>query len=283
MIVAQKTISCYFASLLMNHWIFFIFLQGQDTIVTILRMLTAKLCMAEEPMLVQSLIGVLATLFRIDCSAFISIIASLDSNQTAIQNAMEKWIERHIEIRTPYDIKRSIVGLASILACPNPLIDNIFVKGCRTDTSSSIRTRSKSVTMKEEWSMVPLRSKIALILLDSYIEAETQGAAGLDEEEEWIEDEDDDDYDDDEEEEYSAYSMYGEFVGDEDDFDSHLADVDYLERARRETDHVSQLSVFKCVPSVLKGFQTSPEIFNQFCHMCSPVQTQYLQKALQSC
>lgn len=248
--------------------------------ITILQMLTARLCIAEEPLLVQSLIGVLATLMCIDCSSFIEILSSFEGNDTRIQNAMEKWIERHIEIRTPYDIKRSILGLASILACPNPSIDTIVVKGCRTDTSSSIRTRSKAVTMKEEWSMVPLRSKIALILLDSYIEAETQGAAELDDdEEEWIEDEDDDEDDDDE---YSAYSIYGEFLGDEDDVDLDLADVDYLERARRESDQVSQISMVHYIPLVLKGFQASLQFFNQFCHMCSPVQTQYLQKALQS-
>ena len=253
--------------------------------MTILRMLTTKLCMAEEPLLVQSLIGVLATLIRIDSSAFLTTIAGFQGDHMGLQAVMEKWIERHIEIRTPYDIKRSIVGLASILACPNPAIDNIVVKGCRTDTSSSIRTRSKSVTMKEEWSMVPLRSKIALILLDSYIEAETQGTADQEDDEEWIDDDDDDDDDDGddaiEEEEYSAYSMYGEFLGDEDDFDFHLADVDYLERARRETDQLTQISVLSYIPSVLKTFQGSSEIFNQFCQLCTPVQAQYLQKILQ--
>lgn len=261
-----------------------LFLQGQDTLVTILRMLGTKLCMADEPSLVQSLIGVLATLIRIDSSAFITIIAGFQDKELSLQAIMEKWIERHIEIRTPYDIKRSIVGLATIVTCSNPAIDQVVVKGCRTDTSSSIRTRSKAMTLKEEWSMVPLRSKIALLLLDSYIEADTQGLENVADEEEWIEDDDeDDDYIEGDEDDYHSYSMYGEFLGDDDDdVDFLLADIDYLERARRENDQLTQLSVLHYIPSVLKGFQASPELFRQFCEMCTPVQTQYLQKVLQS-
>lgn len=239
--------------------------------------------MAEEPSLVQSLIGVLATLVRIDTAAFIQTMVALGGNPLILQSSMEKWIERHIEIRTPYDIKRSILGLASILACQNPAIDHIVVKGCRTDTSSSIRTRSKARTIKEEWSIVPLRSKIALILLDAYIEAETQGTEDLTDTDEWIDDEDDDSGDDNDTE-YPSYSMYGELLGDDDDFDAHLADIDYLERARRETDQLAHMSVLNYIPGVLKGFQTSVEQYNQFLQMCTPVQSQYLHKihALQS-
>lgn len=257
----------------------------------ILRLLTIKLCVAEEPTLVQSIIGVLATLIRIDADAFLQTIIGLGGNPPALQLIMDKWIERHIEIRTPYDIKRSIVALASILTSPNQMLDQIIVKGCRTDTSSSIRTRSKALTIKEEWSMVPLRCKIALLLLDSYIEAATQGAASLPDEEEWI-DEDEDDYEDENEDDtyidkddnlgFSSYSMYGELLEEDDAFDVQLADVDILERQRRENDPLMHLSVLNYIPPVLKGFQSSPESFNQFCQLCTPIQAQYLQQVLQS-
>jgi hypothetical protein len=122
---------------------------------------------------------------------------------------MSKWTERHMEIRTPYDIKSSITALGSLLACPHPALNAVVVRGKRVDTSTGIRTRARGVTQAEQWSQVPLRVKLVMLLADSYIEASTQGEGvehGMGqwggEEEEYDfddDDEDDDDEDDDEE------------------------------------------------------------------------------------
>lgn len=156
---------------------------------------------AEDPATVQSFLQVLATLAQQDVSHLVEWLASIpikdDSNEgqvSALHVAMEKWTERQIEVRTPYDIRLTIVALASILACPHQAIDSVFVKGKRIDDQSGIRTRSRAAKHAEQWSRVPLRVKIVMLLADAYIEARTQqhGAQGQ-EEDEWIEDDGDDD------------------------------------------------------------------------------------------
>ena len=259
---------------------------GQDVVSDILKSVAEKLHVAENPSTVQSLITVVASLARIDASLLVTILASIGGTPSALQLVMDKWVERHIEIRTPYDIKLSILALSNILQCPNPLIDQVMVKGQRTDTSTSIRTRSRAATVKEEWSMILLRCKIALLLLDSYIEAETQGMPD-DDEDEWIEDDEDDaeyndDDDDNDEPINSIYSMYGELLGEE-DFDVDLADIDYLEVQRRETDSLNSLSTIEHVSSVLKMFEQSyHQSFSGLYQICSPIQAASLKQALTS-
>mgnify|MGYP001810386154 CR=1 FL=1 len=51
------------------------------------------------------------------------------------------------------------------------------VKGRRLDTEGGIRTRAQARLLAEQWSAVPLRVKIIMLLTDSYIEATTQGSA----------------------------------------------------------------------------------------------------------
>lgn len=184
---------------------------------------------------------------------------------------MDKWCERHIEIRTPYDIKRSVVALAAVLACPNPIIDGLVVKGQRTDTGPAIRTRSKAVTLKEEWSMIGLRQKILLLLVDSYIETRVAGAddpgKNDDDEGEWESDEDWEEEGDEEgsmdprpESAYSSgYSMYGEYLGDEDELEVEEF-VDYLELKRRETDELNGLNLETFCSSILRDSAQSLQL-----------------------
>lgn len=251
-------------------------------------MVAQKLHTAEDPSTVQSLLSVLATLSRIDTDALINILSSIGGSPAVLQSVMDKWIERHIEIRTPYDIKLSIVALSAILTSNLSILDKISVRGQRIDTSSSIRTRSRAATRKEEWSMVPLRTKIALVLLDSYIESVTQGnAPGVDDEDEWIEDDDEDDEDDyegiEQEDDFGIdsaigqYSMYGELLEDLDT--TVLADVDQLELKRRASDPLLSLNVVEYLPGIIKLFQQAhPQAYDGFCHLCSPIQRTYIPK-----
>lgn len=265
-------------------------MQGQEHLTSILSMVAQKLLTAEDPSTVQSLLSVLATLSRIDTNALINILSNIGAG--VLQAVMDKWIERHMEIRTPYDIKLSIVALSSILSSNLPILDQISVRGQRIDTSSSIRTRSQAATRKEEWSMVPLRTKIALVLLDSYIESMTQGNTPAmdddDDDDEWIEDDgDEDDYDGIEQEDdfgipsaVGPYSMYGEFLEDLDT--TALADVDQLELKRRESDPLLSLNVLDYLPEIIKSFQQAhPRAYDGFWHMCSPIQRTYIPKLLQ--
>ena len=49
------------------------------------------------------------------------------------------------------------------------------VKGKRLDTEGGVRTRARARTQAEQWSSVPLRVKIVVLLTDAYVEATTQG------------------------------------------------------------------------------------------------------------
>lgn len=57
--------------------------------------------------------------------------------------------------------------------CPHLLRQ---VKGKRLDTEGGVRTRARARATAEQWSAVPLRVKIVMLLTDAYIEATTQGA-----------------------------------------------------------------------------------------------------------
>jgi hypothetical protein len=59
--------------------------------------------------------------------------------------------------------------LAALLCCA------VQVKGKRLDTEGGIRTRARAAAQAEQWSAVPLRVKIVMLLTDSYIESTTQG------------------------------------------------------------------------------------------------------------
>lgn len=238
---------------------------SQDAVPAMLQLVASKLGTAEDPALVQSLISVIASFARIDASQMIDALGA-----PLFQVAMDKWCERHIEIRTPYDIKRSVVALAAVLACPNPMIDEMVVKGQRIDTGPAIRTRSKAVTLKEEWSMIGLRQKILLLLVDSYIEARVAGTddPGKQEDDE-VEWESDDDWEEDGDEEgggmdarpesaySSGYSMYGEYLGDEDELEVEEF-VDYLELKRRETDALNGLDLEAYCAGVLRNSHAVP-------------------------
>jgi len=176
--------------------------QLGDIVVDIAR----KLRTVEDPMAVQSLLSVLAFIARSDATQLVDLLSKADAgagdSTSALQVAMLKWTERHMEFRTPYDIKSSITALGSLLACPHPALNAVLVKGKRVDTSTGIRTRARGVTQAEQWSQVPLRVKLVMLLADSFIEASTQGEGGEHgmgqwggEEEYNFEDDDDDDDD----------------------------------------------------------------------------------------
>ena len=49
--------------------------------------------------------------------------------RSALEVAMQKWCERQIEVRTPYDIKLTTTALAGLLVAPHPALDAIQVGG----------------------------------------------------------------------------------------------------------------------------------------------------------
>jgi hypothetical protein len=229
------------------------------------------------------MLSIIFTLARTDANALMNLLFSIEGNAGAMQSIMDKWIERHMEIRTPYDIKLSVIALGSILLSTHPAAEGLQVKGKRIDTSTSIRTRSKSQTLKEEWSIVPLKVKIGLLLVDSYIENTTQGLENFEDDTEWIDDDEDISNDEDETDTYDGqFSMYGEFLGDGDeDFDADLADIDVLEMRRRENDSLNSIDLKEYILQTMMQFKTHrPDVFAQVLEHCTPTQMSNLPPSL---
>lgn len=143
----------------------------------------------------QNLLGFLAFLILTeDVNLVLNI---LTGNQQAsvptLQVAMDKWTARQMEIRTAFEIRRTLVALGRLLLCPNPAVDSTLVKGSRVDTGDGIRTRSRAAKTAETWKYIPLRTKLVILLLDAYIEAAAQNSGNSQyQEDEWEDDEDDD-------------------------------------------------------------------------------------------
>lgn len=229
------------------------------------------------------MLSVIFTLARTDANSLMNLLFSIEGNASAMQSIMDKWIERHMEIRTPYDIKLSVIALGSILLSTHPAAEGLQVKGKRIDTSTSIRTRSKSQTLKEEWSIVPLKVKIGLLLVDSYIENTTQGLENFEDDTEWIDDDEDISNDEDETDTYDGqFSMYGEFLGDGDeDFDADLADIDVLEMRRRENDSLNSIDLKEYILQTMMQFKTHrPDVYAQVLEHCTPTQMSNLPPSL---
>ena len=64
-------------------------------------------------MAVQSLLSVLAFIANSDATHLVDLLSRANGGTgdgpSALQVALAKWTERHMEIRTPYDIKMSIL------------------------------------------------------------------------------------------------------------------------------------------------------------------------------
>ena len=250
-------------------------------------------------MAVQSLLSVLAFIARSDPTQLVDLLSQADGGAgdgtSALHVAMTKWTERHMELRTPYDIKSSITALGSLLACPHPALNAVLVRGKRVDTGTGIRTRARGVTQAEQWSQVPLRVKLVMLLADSYIEASTQGEGqwqGEEEEYDFEEDEDDDDGSEDAEEngshrgQWDEYGMLMDAFGDDEDgnfFEQELANVDPLENARRLADPLSALDVGVYVAGAFKELaQSSQELMQAAAAELTPTQVEAVQRIWQT-
>lgn len=257
---------------------------------SILVSIANKLVRVDYPATVQSLVCVIAHLIMTDVGQVLDCLAAgqvmgmeesgNQSPSSAVSAVMDVWTQRQMEIRTPYDIKLTTAALSKLLMSPHPALDTVMVKGRRTDTgNSAIRTRSRSKTQQEEWSYVPLRVKIIMLLTDAYIETTTQdvghGFGGGGESEY---DDDGDDSGSDWEEDGNAHNeregegdmmsewstiqqqlggLYGLDADDDDDVGEEVSNVDVLEAKRRTRDPLNDLDLVAAVKQVFQGVAES--------------------------
>jgi importin-9 len=255
---------------------------------SILESIANKLVKVDYPATIQSLVCVIAHLIMtdvgqvLDCLAVgrVTVVQGVgnQSPSSSLSAVMDVWTQRQMEIRTPYDIKLTTAALSKLLMSPHPALDTVMVKGRRTDTdNSAIRTRSRSKTQQEEWSYVPLRIKILMLLIDAYIETTTQDVGngfGGGEEAEYDDDGDDDSGSDWEEDGHddgdergggggdmvSGWSTIQQQLGglyglddDDDEVGEELSNVDVLEAKRRATDPLNDIDLVASVKQVFQG------------------------------
>ncbi|PRW57646.1 importin-9 isoform X1 [Chlorella sorokiniana] len=255
----------------------------------LLQALVVKLTVADDPAMVQSLLCVLAQLLHSEQQQLLDCLAGmqLGDGRSALEAAMQKWCERQIEIRTPYDIRLTTTALAGLLTAAHPALDAIQVKGMRLDTEGGIRTRAKARTTAEQWSVVPLRVKLVQLLTDAFIEATTQE----EEEGEW---EDGSGSDEDEDAGSDAPPSQGvkvavkRFLGgfDEAGFltedtaaDQALSGVDPREAARRATDPINSIDIPAAVREVFQRVAAAqPALMQAGSEQLTPTQLEALKR-----
>ncbi|PSC72945.1 importin-9 isoform X1 [Micractinium conductrix] len=255
----------------------------------LLRALVERLEGADESAMVQSLLCVLAQLLRADQAQLLDCLAGtkLSNGRSALDAAMQKWCERQIEIRTPYDIKLTTSALAALLTSGHPALDAIQVKGRRLDTEGGIRTRAQARLLAEQWSAVPLRVKIIMLLTDSYIEATTQEAESEEEEWEEVSGSESEEEGEDGGAPGLASSLGGAVrrfaaafeEGAYDAEDAALSNVDPQEAARRQQDPLSALDIPSAVREAFQRVAAAqPALMQAGSEQLSPTQLAALQR-----
>ncbi|CEG01392.1 Armadillo-type fold [Ostreococcus tauri] len=173
----------------------------------------ARLRSSKQPNLSASLLTVFARIAHFDANAFIELLSSLPSGgeePNAFDFVMRQWVENQGMVYGSFDIKLTTSALGIILSTQHAALSAVIVKGQIVEhpsESGRIRTRQRARDVgPEEWTRVPLSSKIVEVLADALIELEESANEDLGfEDEEWEEDDD----------AFDAFDDAGEFARDE--------------------------------------------------------------------
>ncbi|KAJ3694783.1 hypothetical protein LUZ60_000160 [Juncus effusus] len=122
-----------------------------------------------------SLILILARLVHFSApnvDQFINLLKSIPSNgyEDSLSFVMSEWTKLQSEIQGAYQIKVTTSALALLLSTKNPELSKIQVQGHLIKKVGGIKTRSKSKSAPEQWTVVPLPVKIFSILADTIAE-----------------------------------------------------------------------------------------------------------------
>ncbi|KAI3434732.1 hypothetical protein D9Q98_002793 [Chlorella vulgaris] len=260
----------------------------------LLTALAYKLIAAEDSAMVQSLLCVLAQLLHADQQQLLDCLAGIQLSDgcSALEACMRKWCERQIEVRTAYDIRLTTAALAALLTSSHPALDLIQVKGKRLDTESGVRTRARARAQAEQWSSVPLRVRIVMLLTDAFIEATTQDEAS---EDDWEEAGGSEEEEQDSEQAggpspalgslRSTMRRFAEAYQEDGGFDAEdlvLSGVDAREAARRAADPIQAIDIPAIVREAFQRVAAArPELMQAGSEQLTPAQLQALQQIFQ--
>ncbi|KAL2542771.1 ARM repeat superfamily protein [Abeliophyllum distichum] len=119
---------------------------------------------------------------------FIDLLVSIpaEGHLNSFAYLMFEWTRQQGEIQGAYQIKVTTTALALLLSTRHVELGNVNVQGHLIKTAVGITTRSRAKEVPDQWTLVPLPTKIMAILADALIEIQEQVLAG-EEDSDWEE------------------------------------------------------------------------------------------------
>ncbi|KAF6170577.1 hypothetical protein GIB67_000512, partial [Kingdonia uniflora] len=129
---------------------------------------------------------------------FIDMLITLpaEGHENSLTYLMSAWTKQQVEIQGLYQIKVTTTALALLLSTRHVDLVKINVPGHLVESTVGITTRSKSKLVPDQWSWMPLPTKILALLADMLIEIKEQVLVADDEDSDWEEVQDGDDQND---------------------------------------------------------------------------------------
>lgn len=128
----------------------------------------------------SSLILILARLVHLSApnvEQFVDLLIATPAEgyENSLSYVMSEWTKHQGEIQGVYQIKVTTTALALLLSTRRAELANINVQGHLIKTTAGITTRSKAKSAPDQWTVMPLPSKILALLADMLIEIQEQG------------------------------------------------------------------------------------------------------------
>lgn len=127
----------------------------------------------------SSLLVIIARLVHLSApnvDQFINLLLAIPAQGygNSLAYIMSEWSQLQGEIQGAYQIKVTTTALALLISTRHPELSRIEVNGHLVKTSAGITTRSKARVVPDNWTKIPLPSKIFALLADTLAEIQEQ-------------------------------------------------------------------------------------------------------------
>uniref|UniRef100_A0A453RBQ5 Importin N-terminal domain-containing protein n=1 Tax=Aegilops tauschii subsp. strangulata TaxID=200361 RepID=A0A453RBQ5_AEGTS len=127
----------------------------------------------------SSLVVIIARLVHLSApnvDQFINLLLAIPAQGygSSLAYIMSEWSQLQGEIQGAYQIKVTTTALALLISTRHPELSRIEVNGHLVKTSAGITTRSKARVTPDNWTKIPLPSKIFALLADTLAEIQEQ-------------------------------------------------------------------------------------------------------------
>ncbi|CAO2036232.1 unnamed protein product [Urochloa humidicola] len=133
----------------------------------------------------SSLIVIIARLVHLsvpNVDQFINLLLSIPAQgyDNSLVYIMSVWSQLQGEIQGAYQIKVTTTALALLISTRHPELSKVEVQGHLIKTNAGITTRSKARLAPDQWTKIPLPTKIFSLLADTLAEIQEQIGGGSD-------------------------------------------------------------------------------------------------------